>query len=170
MSDLKITRYELTIGEDGFPSIEPSPTGGLLLYNDIVVRRLIAQGLPELPSWEGLGPVAETLRRFGQFGPTVNASARELKGVAIDYDEGGLMKSYLTADELREAARHFEAAATWLDRRASALTDQQLTHRVIHDEAIRECLKELVATRQGDAIASLAEHVLEAEWLKDGGS
>ena len=56
------------------------------------------------------------LKLFGNFGPTVMADKRELKGWT--QDEEGVSKTYLSADELREAAAAFVEAADWLDKRA----------------------------------------------------
>lgn len=64
------------------------------------------QALPE--------DVLETMKFFGDFGPTVTPKNREIKG----YMEGG--KCYFDSKGLREIARHFTIVADWLDRRADS--------------------------------------------------
>jgi hypothetical protein len=53
---------------------------------------------------------------FGGFGPTVKGD--ELKGWTPDFEDGGVSKTYLSADACREVARQFMAAADILESNA----------------------------------------------------
>ena len=67
--------------------------------------------------WEELSAKAqETMKFLGDFGPTVNAQNREVKGYMHDDEGGG--KVYLSAVELREMAASCIEVADWLDKRA----------------------------------------------------
>ena len=53
------------------------------------------------------------MKLFGDFGLTINGD--ELKGWTPDPEEGGVSKTYLSAEECREVARQFTAAAELLE-------------------------------------------------------
>lgn len=59
------------------------------------------------------------MKFLGDFGPTVNAQHREVKGYMHDDEGGG--KVYLHASELREIAASCIEVADWLDKRADAV-------------------------------------------------
>ena len=60
----------------------------------------------------------ETMKFLGDFGPTVHAQSREVKGYMLNDDGGGSV--YLDAGELREIAAACNEVADWLDKRADA--------------------------------------------------
>lgn len=63
--------------------------------------------------------VRESLRKIGDFGPTVRAEEKLVKGYAAwGDDEPG--KHYLDSAELRLVGSHLIRAADWLDARAAA--------------------------------------------------
>ena len=57
------------------------------------------------------------MQLIGNFGPTVHADKRELKGYTMDSD-GDTVKTYYDSGELRELANSCIEVADWLDRRA----------------------------------------------------
>lgn len=57
------------------------------------------------------------MQLIGDFGPTVRADRRELKGMTFDKD-GDRVKTYLDSGELRELAASCIEVADWLDKRA----------------------------------------------------
>lgn len=59
------------------------------------------------------------MKLLGNFGPTVRAEQRELKGTTVD-DDGDHVKTYYDSGELRELAKACIEVADWLDRRAGA--------------------------------------------------
>ena len=59
------------------------------------------------------------MKFLGDFGPTVHAQNREVKGYMTD-DEG-CGKVYLDAGQLREIAASCNEVADWLDKRAEAV-------------------------------------------------
>lgn len=59
------------------------------------------------------------MKLLGNFGPTVLAERKELKGYTVD-DDGDHVKTYYDSDELRELAAACTEVADWLDRRADA--------------------------------------------------
>lgn len=60
-----------------------------------------------------------TMKFIGDFGPTVHAQSREVKGYMHDGAGGG--KVYLDAGELRVIAASCIEVADWLDKRAEAV-------------------------------------------------
>ena len=71
--------------------------------------------------WEDLSQkTRNVMKELGDFGPTVNAASRELKGATYDADCGGSVKTYWTSDDLRQIAAACLEAADWLDKRADA--------------------------------------------------
>ena len=65
-----------------------------------------------------------TMKFLGDFGPTVHAQSREVKGYMHDDEGGG--KVYLDAGELREIAASCNEVADWLDKRADAVPNAKL--------------------------------------------
>ena len=65
-----------------------------------------------------------TMKFLGDFGPTVHAQNREVKGYMHDDEGGG--KVYLDAGELREIAASCNEVADWLDKRADAVPNAQV--------------------------------------------
>ena len=57
------------------------------------------------------------MKLLGNFGPTVHADRREIKGVTVD-DDGDHVKTYYDSGELRELAAACSEVADWLDKRA----------------------------------------------------
>ena len=55
---------------------------------------------------------------LGNFGPTVNAKDKQVKGYAMDSDTGECGKVYYTSDDLRHIASGCTEVADWLDKRA----------------------------------------------------
>ena len=71
-------------------------------------------------NWEDLPAEAlDAMKQLGNFGPTVHAANREVKGYT--YDADGVVKTYLTSDCLRNIAQGCIAVADWLDNRAEAV-------------------------------------------------
>lgn len=67
--------------------------------------------------WDLLSIKAKSWMMFlGDFGPTVNAKEKTLKGYMHDEDGGG--EAYMTATDLRELAASCNEVADWLDKRA----------------------------------------------------
>lgn len=65
--------------------------------------------------WEDLSIDArQWMRDLGEFGPTVHAAKREVKGYGIDG------KTYYTSEDLRGIAAACTEVADWLDRRAES--------------------------------------------------
>ena len=58
------------------------------------------------------------LEMLGNFGPTVRASQRELKG-CVNSDHGEDGRVYLNSDDLRKISAALVEAADWLDKRAA---------------------------------------------------
>ena len=56
---------------------------------------------------------------LGNFGPTVNAKDKQVKGYTMDSDTGECGKAYYTSDELRLIASGCTEVADWLDKRAA---------------------------------------------------
>ena len=70
-----------------------------------------------MSAWEDLTPKArDWMRDLGNFGPTVRAERRELKGYT--HDDEGAVKTYWTSADLRELAWACIEVAGWLDHRA----------------------------------------------------
>lgn len=70
--------------------------------------------------WNDISEEArETMKSLGDFGPTVRAENKELKGYVLDDEDGGAMKCYCGSKDLRNMAAHFIEVADWLDKRAS---------------------------------------------------
>lgn len=67
-----------------------------------------------------------TMKFLGDFGPTVHAQSREVKGYMHDDEGGG--KVYLDAGELREIAASCNEVADWLDKRAEATPNEMNTN------------------------------------------
>lgn len=75
-----------------------------------------------LPETTPLSPNAkEALRVIGNFGPTVNASERLVKGYS-EWGDGEGGKVYLDPDALRSLASGLAEAADYLDARAAEAT------------------------------------------------
>lgn len=74
-------------------------------------------------SWES----QETMRFLGNFGPTVHAHNKEIKGYMLDSFGDGGCKVYLTSRELREISLAFNEVADWLDKRAEKDCEQNST-------------------------------------------
>ena len=75
--------------------------------------------------WEDVSSLSRhTMRELGEFGPTVNAEDRVVKGVT--FDDGDPCKTYWSSGDLRQIAAACAEVADWLDKRAaSAQGDQQ---------------------------------------------
>lgn len=70
--------------------------------------------------WTDVSQVSrDWLKTIGDFGPTVHAKNRELKGY-LHAEAGEDGRTYLDANELRELAAACNEAADWLDKRAVA--------------------------------------------------
>ncbi|PNG11916.1 hypothetical protein [Stutzerimonas stutzeri] len=67
------------------------------------------------------GSAKAWMQLLGNFGPTVLAARREVKGYTSDAD-GDVVKTYYDSGELRELALACTEVADWLDRRAEAET------------------------------------------------
>lgn len=73
--------------------------------------------------WDDLSSLTKTwMKLLGNFGPTVKASQKQLKGYMCD-DNGESVKTYLDAGELRELAKACTDAADWLEARANEAAD-----------------------------------------------
>ncbi len=73
----------------------------------------------EVVNWEDLPKeVLETMKELGHFSPTVDETAKELKGYTFDNDIGGVSKTYWEAKDLRRIAGHLFNVAEWLEARA----------------------------------------------------
>lgn len=59
------------------------------------------------------------MKEIGEFGPTVHAANREVKGRVAD-ENNEFCKAYYTSDELRSLAAACTEVADWLDKRAAA--------------------------------------------------
>lgn len=72
--------------------------------------------------WDEVSDKArDVMKSLGNFGPTVNAANREVKGSTYDEDCedcGGCVKTYYTSADLREIAAACAEVADWLDKRA----------------------------------------------------
>ncbi len=60
----------------------------------------------------------DVMDALGNFGPTVHALNREVKGYAMDSDTGECGKCYYTSEDLRRIASGCVEVAEWLDKRA----------------------------------------------------
>lgn len=69
-------------------------------------------------NWTISNEAKDTMKLLGNFGPTVNAKDRIIKGT-MDDGEGESCSVYLNSQELREMAAHFIEAADWLDAAAA---------------------------------------------------
>jgi len=70
-------------------------------------------------TWTEVSEVSrQWLKTIGDFGPTVHAKSRELKGY-LHAEEGEDGRTYIDANELRELAAACVEAADWLDKRAA---------------------------------------------------
>lgn len=73
----------------------------------------------EFCDWEKLPTNAlDVMNELGNFGPTVNAAHREVKGYMLD-DEGDGVSRYWSSDDLRNIANGCNDVAAWLDQRAA---------------------------------------------------
>lgn len=73
----------------------------------------------EFCEWQKLPTNAlDVMKELGNFGPTVNAMQREVKGYMLD-DEGDGVSRYWTSDDLRNIANVCNEVADWLDQRAA---------------------------------------------------
>ncbi len=66
----------------------------------------------------------ETMEELGNFGPTVHAKYREVKGYKMDANDGECGKCYYNSTDLRNIAAGCIEVADWLDKRA-ALAEQE---------------------------------------------
>ena len=81
----------------------------------LVMRKQLNEELDM--DWDLLSIKAKSWMMFlGDFGPTIDAKSKTLKGYMHDEDGGG--KVYITATELRELADCCNEVADWLDKRA----------------------------------------------------
>ena len=62
----------------------------------------------------------EVMEELGNFGATVNAKDRLVKGYKMDSDDGECCKHYYSSDDLRNIAAGCIEVADWLDSRADA--------------------------------------------------
>ena len=70
-------------------------------------------------NWEDVSKTArDTMDELGDFGPTVHADARQVKGYTLDCD--GSAKCYWSSADLRRIAASCIEVADWLDKRAEA--------------------------------------------------
>lgn len=70
-----------------------------------------------MKEWKELSESAlSTMQFLGNFGPTVHANQREVKGYMYDDEGGG--KVYLCSGELKTMAADLTEVAAWLDERA----------------------------------------------------
>lgn len=60
----------------------------------------------------------DVMDALGNFGPTVNALNREVKGYTMDSNTGDCGKAYYSSDDLRNIAAGCIEVADWLDKRA----------------------------------------------------
>ena len=68
--------------------------------------------------WKNLPPsTLAIMKDLGNFGPTVNVKAREVKGY-MHHDDGDDMRTYFCSAELRQIAMACNEVAAWLDARA----------------------------------------------------
>jgi hypothetical protein len=76
-----------------------------------------------------------TMRELGNFGPTVNPIARELKGYMLDPD-GEQGKVYWSAADLRRISADLSEVASWLDQRAMEATlEGEMSQRTVTTQA-----------------------------------
>ena len=61
----------------------------------------------------------EVMDTLGNFGPTVNARQKQVKGYTMDSDTGECGNVYYSSDELRLIASGCTEVADWLDKRAA---------------------------------------------------
>lgn len=72
-----------------------------------------------IPKWEDVGSdVLETMEFLGNFAPVINERDRAIKGYMADHQDGGVLKVYLSSEELKNMAFHFLKVADWLEKRA----------------------------------------------------
>jgi hypothetical protein len=68
--------------------------------------------------WEDLSENAlVSMRALGEFGPTVHAAHKQVKGTMYDSDYG-VDKTYFSSNDLRQMAAGMVEVADWLDKRA----------------------------------------------------
>lgn len=73
--------------------------------------------------WEALpDEVKSTMEWLGGFSPT-EVQAKEIKGYMHDFEDGGVCKVYISAEELREMALHFNIVADYLE----AMFDERIS-------------------------------------------
>lgn len=76
---------------------------------------------------EWINEVSESARDvmddLGNFGPTVHALNREVKGYTMDSDTGECGKCYYNSNDLRRIAAGCIEVADWLDKRAAESTN-----------------------------------------------
>lgn len=60
----------------------------------------------------------EWMKVIGEFGPTVNIKEKLIKGSMYDFEEGYCIKTYFSADNLRELSNACQEMAKWLETRA----------------------------------------------------
>lgn len=74
--------------------------------------------MSEVMKWQDLSESAlRTMTDLGNFGATVNAQNREVKGYTLDSD-GDAGKTYYNSQDLRLMAQDLIEVADWLDKRA----------------------------------------------------
>lgn len=75
-------------------------------------------------NWDDVSESARAvLRDLGNFGPTVTAAHRMVKGYMSD-DGGGSASVYYTSGDLRLMAQACNEVAEWLDERAEEHTNE----------------------------------------------
>lgn len=75
-------------------------------------------------NWEDVSErTRDVMKELGNFGPTVDAIDRAVKGWT--YEDGECGKTYWTSDDLRQIAAACIEAADWLDRRAELVEGQR---------------------------------------------
>jgi hypothetical protein len=75
-------------------------------------------------NWDDLSESARAaLKDLGNFGPTVTASHRLVKGYMAN-DDGDTVSVYYTSRDMREMAKAFVEVAEWLDKRAEEHTNE----------------------------------------------
>lgn len=69
------------------------------------------------------------MKWLGNFGPTVHAHNREMKGYKLDDEDGEGGKTYVTSAEFRKLAAACIEAADYLDKRAADSSSEQTPTR-----------------------------------------
>ena len=90
-----------------------------------------------------------TLELIGDFGPTVHAEDRRIKGW-VHSEDGGRDKHYLDADQLREMAKHLVEVADWLDKRAALPALREDAFDAMREEAALELAGDRMRQEQRD--------------------